>query len=118
MQEPPSKRPPNLTVHSLSTSPHEDSLFSPGVNTPGHRVPLSKQDLFEVVFTMYTISTSPFLWATAATLMQFLQSKTVKRQQQTHSTSHVSQKGAQRSSKASWLCCCPQRTADDTAGVR
>ncbi len=48
MQEAPSKRPPNLTVHNLSTSAHEDSLFSPGVNTPGHRVPLSKQDSPEV----------------------------------------------------------------------
>ncbi|KAL0032870.1 hypothetical protein WJX77_003874 [Trebouxia sp. C0004] len=89
MHEPPSKRPPNLTVHSLSTSAHEDSLFSPGVNTPGHRVPLSEQDLFE--------------------------SKTVKRQEQAHSTSDISQQEAQTNSKASWLCCCSQRTADDTA---
>ena len=118
MQEPPSKRPPNLTVHSLSTSAHEDSLFSPGVNTPGHRVPLSKQDLFEVVLSMHKLSASPFLWTTAATLMQCLQSKTGKRQEQTHSTSYVPQKGAKRNSKASWLCCCSQRTADDTAGVR
>ena len=49
MQEPPSKKPPNLTVHNLSTSAHEDSLFSPGVNTPGHRLPLSEQDSSEVV---------------------------------------------------------------------
>ena len=117
MQEPPSKKPPNLTVHNLSTSAHEDSLFSPGVNTPGHRVPLSEQDSSEVVLTMHKLSACPFLWTTAAKLMQFLQSKTFKRQEQTHSTSSVPQKGAQRKSKTSWLCCCSQRTADDTADV-
>ena len=45
----PGKRPPNLTVQTLSVPAHEDSLFSPGVDTPGHKPPGSTQTFYEVL---------------------------------------------------------------------
>ena len=41
MQTSTSKRPPNLTVQNLSLAAAEDSLFSHGVDTPGHKPPQS-----------------------------------------------------------------------------